>query len=706
MVTMKDVAKQAGVSISTVSNIINKSKGVNSEILQRVETAMKELGYTPNSSAQGLRGKNSKVIGVIFPDFTDPIYADCFKSIQEMFSMTDYSVQTHYTGDLLELEKMAINKLVSQNAKVIFLTTCSPRDTKHLDDFIDRGVKFIFIRRKPTLDNINFITIDEYTTMYNAVANFAGIKTASLITLNTNFSNEQSCLKGFTDACDEYGIEIIATQATHMGKERSFGVVADWIVSNSMPDIILTTSSKIAEGAQTAINFIDLDLNTKILALQGCSWTQIYTNSSALVQDYYLLGIRAVQKAFEIIDNPDTPNEIIVIPTKKYFRPRVKKVKQHESKTLSLLLVEGETASGINFLAYKFHIMTNIKVDITTISMSEYIQHEDELIRKFDIVQVHQPSILRQVKLNNIMPLNDTILARKLYDNFESYISNIYSIINGEIYGVPYVVDCQLMFYRSDLFNNFKIKRQFFEKYKRELTVPTTFDEYQDITSFFTQSINHLSPTNYGILTTANNLTFELLPRIVANCSHDIELSSCSNALISLKELYQPSDINALERFTNGEAAILVCFKSEYNQFINEHKHNVQEVHATTLPGNKPIHSGWSLCVSNKSLNKDIAIQFLHWLISDEISIVNNVLSGSMPNKRTLMESELSLITPWLTECNHFLPNSISMAFDIKDKTVFQVTNEIHDIVIKFLRDDITLESAAALLYPIISTLY
>ena len=70
-VTIKDVAKQAGVSISTVSRVINNSKPVSNEIRQRVLAVIKETGYVPNPVARSLVTKKSQLIGVIVPDISN-----------------------------------------------------------------------------------------------------------------------------------------------------------------------------------------------------------------------------------------------------------------------------------------------------------------------------------------------------------------------------------------------------------------------------------------------------------------------------------------------------------------------------------------------------------------------------------------------------------------------------------------------------------
>ncbi|EST11889.1 LacI family DNA-binding transcriptional regulator [Sporolactobacillus laevolacticus] len=82
VVTLKDVAERAGVSITTVSRVINNYGSLSEKTINKVHEAMKELNYQPNSLARGLQGKPSKIIGVIFPDVSNIFAGELVKYIE------------------------------------------------------------------------------------------------------------------------------------------------------------------------------------------------------------------------------------------------------------------------------------------------------------------------------------------------------------------------------------------------------------------------------------------------------------------------------------------------------------------------------------------------------------------------------------------------------------------------------------------------
>lgn len=81
--TIYDVARKAGVSITTVSRVINHTGRISDKTRQRVMNVMKEMEYTPNVHAAALSGKRTNIIGLVTPDISNPFYGELAKSIEE-----------------------------------------------------------------------------------------------------------------------------------------------------------------------------------------------------------------------------------------------------------------------------------------------------------------------------------------------------------------------------------------------------------------------------------------------------------------------------------------------------------------------------------------------------------------------------------------------------------------------------------------------
>ena len=89
---MKDVAERAGVSVTTVSHVLNKTRYVTRSSVRRVENAFKSLGYQPNALARSLRRKETRMLGMIVPDNSNPYFAELARSIEDACFECDYNV--------------------------------------------------------------------------------------------------------------------------------------------------------------------------------------------------------------------------------------------------------------------------------------------------------------------------------------------------------------------------------------------------------------------------------------------------------------------------------------------------------------------------------------------------------------------------------------------------------------------------------------
>src|SRR5689334_10861616 len=84
MTNIRDVARQAGVSISTVSRVLNGTANVNSDIRKRVAAAMEDLAYQPNSAARSLRTNRSRIIGLLISDIQNPFFMGLIRGVEEL----------------------------------------------------------------------------------------------------------------------------------------------------------------------------------------------------------------------------------------------------------------------------------------------------------------------------------------------------------------------------------------------------------------------------------------------------------------------------------------------------------------------------------------------------------------------------------------------------------------------------------------------
>ena len=114
MVRLKDLAQLANVSVMTVSKALRDEPDVSSATKQRVKLLAQQMGYVPDSSAQGLRTKTTKLFGLVIPATTNPIYARIVFAIEERAHELGYDILLAHTHNKPEREEVCLRHLLSR----------------------------------------------------------------------------------------------------------------------------------------------------------------------------------------------------------------------------------------------------------------------------------------------------------------------------------------------------------------------------------------------------------------------------------------------------------------------------------------------------------------------------------------------------------------------------------------------------------------
>ncbi|MBN2898690.1 MAG: LacI family DNA-binding transcriptional regulator, partial [Clostridia bacterium] len=146
-VTIKDVAKLANVSISTVSRVINGSKPVSPEIAKRVVEVIEETGYIPNPVARSLVMKKSRLIGAIVPDIATFYAGEVLNAMEEIAKTYEYDILLFNSYGDVEREIEMIGKMISKQVEGIVLMSHFP-DERHFKLLNDNHMPAVLINRK------------------------------------------------------------------------------------------------------------------------------------------------------------------------------------------------------------------------------------------------------------------------------------------------------------------------------------------------------------------------------------------------------------------------------------------------------------------------------------------------------------------------------------------------------------------------------
>lgn len=166
-----DIAEKAGVSIATVSRVLNGSPNVSAKTKEKILRVMKEEGYTPNVFARGLGLNTMKMIGILCTDVSDIFYAKAVSIVENALRQYGYDSLLCSTGNKLEDKKKYIDLLLNKRVDAIILigsTFKEECDNSHIEKAASK-VPTIIINGIVDVPNTYSIACDEYKAMYDNV---------------------------------------------------------------------------------------------------------------------------------------------------------------------------------------------------------------------------------------------------------------------------------------------------------------------------------------------------------------------------------------------------------------------------------------------------------------------------------------------------------------------------------------------------------
>lgn len=158
--SVKDVAAAAGVSLGTVSNVMNRPEVVSSRTRERVERAMADLGFVRNESARQLRAGTSRTLAYVMLDGTNPFFHDVAQGIELAAEDADLSLFICNSNSRAAREAVHLDRLLQQRVQGILITPVDP-SAPHLDELTRRGVPLVIVDRVREGDGCCSVAVDD-----------------------------------------------------------------------------------------------------------------------------------------------------------------------------------------------------------------------------------------------------------------------------------------------------------------------------------------------------------------------------------------------------------------------------------------------------------------------------------------------------------------------------------------------------------------
>ena len=299
VVGIRDVAAHAGVSMMSVSRVINNKPRVDQAIRQRVLQAMAELNYTPNSSARSLRLGQTELLGVLLPDTDNPLYGRHVNGIRDTAYDAGYGVFVYRAGHNSGEDARYIQLLQRQRVAGFIVT--SPGWNPYMRALEEAGVTGVCIdHRAPGYD---WVTVDNVAATMQAVDHLArlGHRKIAMLTGPMAALSERQRLVGYRRAMRRLGLPLgrhLQGVAAGFADHDAMDVVGRMVEVEDMdrPTALVVSSSDLTPGALVAATAAGLRIpeDLALVSFGDLSWTPTLVSPiTSLVEPAYDMGAEA-----------------------------------------------------------------------------------------------------------------------------------------------------------------------------------------------------------------------------------------------------------------------------------------------------------------------------------------------------------------------------------------------------------------------------
>ena len=327
-ISLKEVAEKAGVSIATVSRVINNSPSVNLQTRTRIQKIIKELNYSPNRVAKRLRNRNtsSKLLGVLIPDIQNPFYVDVLRGIEDVAYLHQYALIVCNFSQDEEKERMYLDLMKSESIDGLISAPTHERDP-YVEDMARSGLPMVCVDRDLADIDVDSVLVDNRKGAFLAVDHLAknGYKRIAYISGIPKLPSSRDRELGYKDALLENKLRVDDKLIKHGDSRHESGVklCAELLELEQPPDAIFAGNNLITLGALETIHMRGLRIpgDIAIIGFDDMQWAiSLNPPLSAVRQPAYNIGKCAAEQLISRIDNPERPTSQMILKTELMIR--------------------------------------------------------------------------------------------------------------------------------------------------------------------------------------------------------------------------------------------------------------------------------------------------------------------------------------------------------------------------------------------------
>lgn len=318
-ITIYDVAEKAGVSIATVSKVINDTGRISEKTRKKVQKIMEDLEYQPSAVASALSGKSTFTIGLTLPDLANPYFAEIARAIEDHGREYGFNVFMCSTDNDARKEEEYYQLFMKKRVDGIIMVSRDKHDTM-INKIINEKVPLVMIAREVLSAPVTSVMVDDYYGGFLAGSHLLqqGHTAIAVIAENLNEMGSKERLRGCTDAMKEAGLEFNAELSIEGGYTLEGGkrAMQQLLERESRPTAVFACNDILAVGAMQAVYEGGLKVPTDI-SIVGYDNTImaaiVHPPLTTIAQPMQEIGERSVALLVQQIQSKENVRQRVVL---------------------------------------------------------------------------------------------------------------------------------------------------------------------------------------------------------------------------------------------------------------------------------------------------------------------------------------------------------------------------------------------------------
>lgn len=284
--TIREIADTAGVSITTVSRVFNKSGYVNQRTREKVEKAIADLHFKPDIHARKMRGISTNIIALVIPDILNVYYTSLAKEIERELRQRGFTMVLGITQDESETFIECLAKFNEMHVDgIIYTPPPDDSSSSYIRSLIYKGIPIIELNRRREIDLFDGVEVDNFGAICQAMNYLFSLnhKNIGFVVGSKSTTTGIKRLEGYQYSMSQHGLEI-DPQLVKIGQfTREHGEQATRdllkIKGNQAPSAIFATSNRLLTGTMSVLREKNIKIpeDISVIAMDDAEWLELFS---------------------------------------------------------------------------------------------------------------------------------------------------------------------------------------------------------------------------------------------------------------------------------------------------------------------------------------------------------------------------------------------------------------------------------------------